>query len=667
MKRKLKKAMSILLAFTLLFGSFAFGLADVDWADFAVKAKAMTLGDYTYSTGWLGIRIISVNKSISGDVVVPAYFTYELADGKIEVAPVAYIGENAFKNCTAIKSITLPDTVCYIYREAFYGCTSLESITLSRDLKEIGYMAFKNCKSLKSIEIPDGVTTIGSDAFCNCENLESATLPDSITELYDSVFKWCKKLESITIPDRVTKIGSDAFGYCESLTNITIPEGVTKIDNRAFNYCKKLKSVTLPSTLTIIGESAFCGCIELESIKLPKNVIEIGSSAFSGCSKLERITIPAAVTSIGSSAFYGCDALKSITVESENTAYSSDEHGVLFNKDKTKLIKYPAGSTNEIYYVPDGVTSVDNYAFHKCNFLKSIIFPDSITELVPTYVWNCANLECVHIPKSVTSISSNFLKDTNAYICSTTENCSAKEFADANGIEFRVCTGHNAFIPEPTTKPVVTEPATTKPVEVPTITEPSTTKPVEVPTTTKPVVTEPSTTKPVEVPSTTKPVEAPTTTKPVVEPTKPSATVPSTTKPTTKPVVTTKPTAEPTTKPSGVGFIFKILEPSVSVVKYGETLILHTNLTSISAAEKIEWSVEGEGVTIKPSADGMTCAVTSTSTGDVTVTAKYTDASGVEHVSEQEIESNASFWQKIVSFFKNLFGINRIIEQRIKF
>lgn len=121
-------------------------------------------------------------------------------------------------------------------------------------------------------------------------------------------------------------------------------------------------------------------------------------------------------------------------------------------------------------------------------------------------------------------------------------------------------------------------------------------------------------------------------------------------------------TTVPTEKPESNGDI-AIRTPSTSKINYGETLILHTDSSKIPADAKIEWSVEGNGVTIEPSADGKTCAVTSKSTGDVTIVAKYVDADGVEHISEQEIKSNAGIWQKIVSFFKNLFGINRIIEQ----
>lgn len=609
MKLKLKKAMSILIAFTLLFGSFAFGLSDGKFADFVLKAEAKALGDYEYTdatdqTFVEGIRIVSVNKSVSGNVVVPAY---------IERRPVLYISENAFSNCTAIESVTLPATLRYVESGAFSGCTSLESVTFSsNELAKIGYEAFKNCTSLKSIVIPNGVVIIGADVFYGCENLTSVTLPNTVNELYDSVFKGCKKLENITIPNSVTKMGNGVFEDCESLTNVILSDNLTNIGDSAFEGCKKLENITIPDTVTDIGSSAFQDCSELKEITIPDKVTNIDMFAFYACKKLESIIIPAGVTNIASTAFSGCYGLESITVNPENKVYSSDKRGVLFNKDKTELILYPAGNTSESYIVPDGVTSIDTYAFTKCDSLKTIILPDSITEITSSAIQSCANLECVHVPESVTNISKYFITYSNNYICSTTQNCYAKEFADANGFEFRICNGHNASVPESTTKPVVTEPATTKPVIVPE-----------------------ETTKPVEIPTTTKPAE------------------------TTKPV-------EPTTKPS-VGFIFRILEPSVSVIKYGETLILHTNLISISAGEKIEWSVEGEGVTIKPSADGLTCAVTSTATGDVTVTAKYTDANGVEHVSEQELESNASFWQKIVSFFKNLFGMNRVIEQRIKF
>lgn len=106
-----------------------------------------------------------------------------------------------------------------------------------------------------------------------------------------------------------------------------------------------------------------------------------------------------------------------------------------------------------------------------------------------------------------------------------------------------------------------------------------------------------------------------------------------------------------------------IKKPSTSTINYGDTLILHTDSSKIPVDATIEWSVEGESVAIEPSVDGKTCAVTSKATGNVKIIAKYVDADGIKHISEQEIKSKASIWHKIISLIKNLFGMNRIIEQ----
>ena len=398
-----------------------------------------------------------------------------------------------------------------------------------------------------------------------------------------------------------------------NIKNVTIGNGVTSISDYAFAGCSSLTSITIPDSVTSIGDYAFYICTSLTSVTIGNSVTSIGSYAFGNCSSLTSVIIPDSVTRIGGRAFDYCTSLTSVTIG--NSVTSIGDGAFNYCKSLTSVT------------IGNSVTSIGYNAFNWCDSLTDVYYIGTEEE------WNAITID--YGSDSLLNAFFHFIDDPDE---PTTKPSTDKPVE----------------IPT-TTKPIVTEPSTTKPVEVP-----STTKPVEAPTTTKPIVTEPSTTKPVEIPTTTKPiVTESSTTKPVV-------TEPTTNKPTTKPVETTKPTAAPTTKPSP-GFIFTILEPSVSVIKYGETLILHTNLTSISANEKIEWSVDGEGVTIVPSEDGKTCAVTSTSTGDVTVTAKYTDSNGIEHVSEQEIKSNASFWQKIVSFFKNLFGINRIIEQRIKF
>ena len=169
--------------------------------------------------------------------------------------------------------------------------------------------AFRNCTSLTSITIPDSVSGIGVDAFFNCSSLKSITIPDSVTSIEGSTFKGCESLTSITIPDSVTSIGEWAFSGCESLTSITIPDSVTSIGGGAFYGCRSLTSVTIPDSVTSIGYRAFNSCSALSSITIPDSVTSIGFGAFANCSSLTSITIPDSVTSIGNGAFAYCTSL----------------------------------------------------------------------------------------------------------------------------------------------------------------------------------------------------------------------------------------------------------------------------------------------------------------------------------------------------------------------
>ncbi|MBQ3151470.1 MAG: leucine-rich repeat protein, partial [Clostridia bacterium] len=118
-------------------------------------------------------------------------------------------------------------------------------------------------------------------------------------------------------------------------------------------------------------------------------------------------TIPDSVTSIGDDAFYFCESLTSITVDKNNSNYSSDKYGVLFNKDKTDLIKYPVGNGRTSYTIPDSVTSIGDSAFYSCDSLTSITIPDSVTSIGDgAFAW-CDSLTSVTIGNSVTSIGSS--------------------------------------------------------------------------------------------------------------------------------------------------------------------------------------------------------------------------------------------------------------------
>ncbi|MGN0606746.1 MAG: leucine-rich repeat protein [Oscillospiraceae bacterium] len=169
-----------------------------------------------------------------------------------------------------------------------------------------------------------------------------------------------------------------------------------------YNYKQNIKSVIIENGVTSIGDYAFYECTNLKKITISNSVNSIGICAFSKCSSLTEITIPDSVTSIKYTAFNYCNNLTNIIVNNNNNYTSID--GILFNKDKSSLIKYPAGKKNTDYIIPDSVTSIENNSFWECNSLTEIIIPDSVVSIGSNAFYSCSSLTEIIIPDSVTSI-----------------------------------------------------------------------------------------------------------------------------------------------------------------------------------------------------------------------------------------------------------------------
>ncbi len=301
---------------------------------------------------------------------------------------------------------------------------------------------YKNHSSIKSVVIGEGVTSIGDSAFSGCSSLTSVTIPKGVTSIGDYAFSGCSSLTSLTIPSSVTSIGDYAFSGCSSLTSLTIPSSVASIGDSVFSGCSSLTSVTIPESVTSIGNAAFYGCSSLTVVTIPSSVTSIGYWAFLGCSSLTSVSIPSSVTNIGHVAFRVCNSLMGITVDEDNTKYSSDECGVLFNKDKTILIQYPIGNTATVYEIPEGVTCISACAFEDCSSLTSVIIPSSVTSISDCAFYGCSSLTSVTIPSSVTSIS-----DRAFYGCSSLTTVTIQEGVTSIGNSaFYECSSLKAVI-----------------------------------------------------------------------------------------------------------------------------------------------------------------------------------------------------------------------------
>lgn len=153
--------------------------------------------------------------------------------------------------------------VVSIGRDAFRDCSNLTSITIPDSVTSIGKYAFSNCSGLTNVIIPGSVTIIDTSAFSVCSGLTNITISDGVMNIGENAFAGCDSLTSVIIPDSVTSIGYSAFQGCDSLINVVIGDGVTDIYNYAFNLCPALISITIPSSVTDMGSKVFNGCNNL--------------------------------------------------------------------------------------------------------------------------------------------------------------------------------------------------------------------------------------------------------------------------------------------------------------------------------------------------------------------------------------------------------------------
>ena len=313
---------------------------------------------------------------------------------------VTEIDDAAFRNCSALTSITIPEGIVRIGKLAFAECSSLTSITIPKTVTQIdcgeisigdnyycGHL-FTNCPSLTSIVVEE-------------ENPKYKTIQNGNGIIDKTTNTLIAGDQSTIIPNSVTSIGRLAFARC-TLTSITIPNSVTSIGYEAFRGCGALSSVTIPDSVTSIGNGAFAGCNKLTSVTIPDSVTSIGNEAFRGCNKLTSVTIGNSANNIIGADLGASQSLTSINVDVNNPNYCSID-GVLFDKNQTTLIKYPKGKQGA-YIIPNSVTSIGERAFYDCDALTSITIPNSVTS-IGDYAFSCCRaLTSVTIPNSVTSI-----------------------------------------------------------------------------------------------------------------------------------------------------------------------------------------------------------------------------------------------------------------------
>ena len=400
---------------------------------FQTRAETWTDGNgmsWTFTaSGSVATNVKPTDKSsISGDVVIPA----KVYNGATEYA-VTSIAYEAFYNCSAMTSVTIPASITSIATQAFYRCNGLTKVIVP-DIAAWCHVSFGDNASnpltyahrlysnanteITELVIPSGVTSIGEKAFRDCTGLTSISLPEGVTTIGEEAFRGCTALASVSVPNSLESVGDDAFlntpffnnqtgvvylgkiayryaGTMPSNTVIDIREGTTAIAQSAFKFNANLVGINIPSSVKTIGERAFQSCDGLTSIIIPEGVTTVGDFAFMWSENLSSVSLPSTLKSISRSMFKSCTALTSVTI-------------------------------------PEGVTSIGLSAFDGCTSLTSVSIPSTVTSIADEMCYDCSSLTVVYnyraLPQTITSDA--FTNRANATLYVPAGSKAAYEAAD---------------------------------------------------------------------------------------------------------------------------------------------------------------------------------------------------------------------------------------------
>ena len=254
----MKKAVALLLVFTMLFVDFAYGIAN--GIDFGITANAASSGTCGDNVTWTlddegTLTISGTGKMYDYELMEAPWYSYQSSIKAVNICEgITSISNGAFFDCYAVASLFIPSSVADIGDYAFIQCASLESIDVSPDnqhftsddgvlmnLNKTELIAYPAGKKDTAYEIPSTVVAIDAYAFSDCYAITRLTIPSSVVIIGQAAFNTCIFLTDVSMPSSVRSIGKSAFYKCWALTGITIPSGVVDIDDGTFGYCKAPK------------------------------------------------------------------------------------------------------------------------------------------------------------------------------------------------------------------------------------------------------------------------------------------------------------------------------------------------------------------------------------------------------------------------------------------
>lgn len=338
-------------------------------------------------------------------------------DGNVIISKgITEIGWASFSGANKITGVEIPNSVTLIADKAFQYCKSLTSIKIPGSVKKIGNywdnvngQVFNGCSNLKEVIFEEGIEEITGRAFDSCSKVEEWNLPKSLKRIGQWAFSSIG-VEEFNIPENVENIADGFIGssklikinvnpnnkYFTSIDGVLFDKDVTKL--LKFPNAKQEENYTVPGTVKTINSYAFQSCNKIVKLIIGDSVENINSNALSGCT-IDTVEIGSNVLNIADNAFTYA-TLIAINVKSENQNYESQD-GILFNKGKTMLIKYPLAKKDTEYTIPDTVETILQNSFYGNNYLKNISIPSSVKKIENYAFGRCENIEETTISEGV--------------------------------------------------------------------------------------------------------------------------------------------------------------------------------------------------------------------------------------------------------------------------
>jgi putative SOS response-associated peptidase YedK/uncharacterized membrane protein len=362
-----------------------------------------------------------------------AAYSFDVAAGTLKITGTGELYDNAFKDMTSIKSVSIPEGVTSVGERTFAGCSELAEISIPASVTAIGAGAFAGNTKLARVTFADnsGLISIGASTFAGNTALASITVPESVSAIGSKAFSSDTALKNVifsgpcpamtnddaftgvtaavTVPSSWNKAtdrtqhggtlhytgpcGANAVYSYDVGTGAMTITGTGDLYNNLFKDLAGLKSAAIAEGVTSIGAGTFSGCTGLTEITIPASVTAIGESAFGGNTNLAEVSFASGsqCATIGASAFAGNTALTAITIPKEvteigNAAFSGDTalKTVTFDKDGALdaigASSFAGCSALEELEMPKGVASIGSKAFDNDTLLKKITFVNDCPE-----------------------------------------------------------------------------------------------------------------------------------------------------------------------------------------------------------------------------------------------------------------------------------------------